>query len=605
MNRMKRYIELYRQMIYILTSQQKILSVLMFFLLILGSILETLGVSAIIPVVNMIVSPDLLLSSKLFNYLPFLNGLRYDQMVTVVILGVVSLYIIKNFYFAFLSWFRNKFACKIQRESSITMMKSYMSRGYEFFLGTNFGELNRGVSTDTAGIYYIVNNICKLMADSITILMICLFLIITDWQITVALAMLALVCVTLIYFVFRKKMLTVGIMRREYSAKLGQTINQSIYGIKDVIILRKQKFFIEEYEKEKIGEQKMQVKAVMGEELPAYVIEGVCVSGLMLAVGIKILVGGVEEGFVASLASIAVGTFRILPYLGRISSEINIVTQYLSSVPAVYGNIKTAREYSVNHPETDYDRIQWDCDKLLDVQKEYFKKDLSLRNVTFRYRCNSDSRYILNKINLSVKKRQAVAIIGSSGAGKSTIADVLLGLLVPESGGVYMDGVMISDIPVIWSKVVGYVPQSVFLCDASIKQNIAFGEREEEIDIDRVMEAVERAELSEFIGNLQYGIDTFVGDRGIRLSGGQRQRIAIARALYHRPEILVLDEATSALDNETEAAIMSAITALQGHSTLIIIAHRLTTIRSCDVIYEIADGELKERKKEEIFAGLG
>ena len=193
-------------------------------------------------------------------------------------------------------------------------------------------------------------------------------------------------------------------------------------------------------------------------------------------------------------------------------------------------------------------------------------------------------------------------MIGSSGAGKSTLVDILLGLLVPQKGKIMMDGTNITEIPDVWARLVGYVPQSVFLSSDSIKKNVAFGENE--IDEKAVREALQRADLLEFIDTLPQGIHTKVGDRGIRLSGGQRQRIAIARALYHKPEIMVLDEATSALDNETESAIMSAIDALQGQVTLIIVAHRLTTIRNCDVIYEVVDKSVKVRDKKMVLRGI-
>ena len=211
---------------------------------------------------------------------------------------------------------------------------------------------------------------------------------------------------------------------------------------------------------------------------------------------------------------------------------------------------------------------------------------------------------VLSNVSFHIEEREKAAIVGINGAGKSTLVDILLGLLVPQKGKIMMDGTNITEIPDVWARLVGYVPQSVFLSSDSIKKNVAFGENEKEIDEKAVREALQRADLLEFIDTLPQGIHTKVGDRGIRLSGGQRQRIAIARALYHKPEIMVLDEATSALDNETESAIMSAIDALQGQVTLIIVAHRLTTIRNCDVIYEVVDKSVKVRDKKMVLRGI-
>ena len=236
------------------------------------------------------------------------------------------------------------------------------------------------------------------------------------------------------------------------------------------------------------------------------------------------------------------------------------------------------------------------------IVRRPFKDLLILDNISFRYKNDADD--IFKHMSLTIKKGQSVAVIGSSGAGKSTLVDILLGLLVPQEGRILVDGTNITEIPDEWSNMVGYVPQTVFLSSGSIKENIAFGVEHGEIDEGLVKDVLRRAELYDFVQTLPDGMNTLVGDHGVRLSGGQRQRIAIARALYHKPEIMVLDEATSALDNETETAIMSAIDALQGQVTLIIVAHRLTTIKNCDVIYEVADNNICVRDKEEVLRGV-
>ena len=208
---------------------------------------------------------------------------------------------------------------------------------------------------------------------------------------------------------------------------------------------------------------------------------------------------------------------------------------------------------------------------------------------------------ILQDISLKIKPKSSIGIIGTSGAGKSTFVDVLLGLLKPEKGQILLDDIEISLLGNKWNQNVGYVPQSIFLVDEDIRANIAFGIEREDIDDGKVWRALEMAQLSEFIKSQPHGLDTIVGERGVKFSGGQRQRVAIARALYTNPEILVLDEATAALDNETENALMEAIDDLQGHKTLIVVAHRLTTIRNCDYIYEVKNGKLFARTKEEVF----
>lgn len=599
-------------MLYILNRPQKILCIFVFIMTCLGSVLECLGVSAIIPLVNIIVDPHAVETSSLFTKIPWIKELSYAEMVMLIVGGVIVLYLIKNIFFIFLSWVRIKFSCKIQREVSIRMMESYMSRGYQFFLKKDIGELSRGVNNDTVAVYFVIYAGFRLLSDLITILLICLFMIFSDWMLSLIMIAMALACVLLIYFVFRKNMHKAGVQDREYKAKAGQTMYEAFQGIKDILILRKQKYFIDEYEKNQIQVQAAQCKQTVGQESPAFIIEGLCISGLMMAVAFRVVMGEQSAEFIATLAAFAVGAFRILPSLGRISIALNQVVTNMPGVNSVYNNIAEAEEYEVMHPNSSFRRRRYrgliereggsandKYDAKLAVPDKEFKEQLLLNNITFRY--DEKSENILENLSLKIIKGQSIAFIGSSGAGKSTLVDIILGLLVPQKGKIIMDGQDIINIPEIWSKIVGYVPQSVFLTSGSIKENVAFGERREEIDTDRVKDALKRAKLADFIDGLPSGMETRVGDRGVRLSGGQRQRIAIARALYHQPEIMVLDEATSALDNDTEAAIMSAINTLQGHVTLIIVAHRLTTVRNCDVIYEVRDKQIIKKEKAEVY----
>ena len=238
-----------------------------------------------------------------------------------------------------------------------------------------------------------------------------------------------------------------------------------------------------------------------------------------------------------------------------------------------------------------------------DTSKDvHFEQELRVKKICWKY--SEGTEYILNNLDLNIQKGQSIAFIGNSGAGKTTLADIILGLLKPQSGQVTLDGKDIFSIGKEWGNIIGYVPQAVYLTDDSIRKNIAFGIKEDDIDETRVWNALEQAQLKEFVESLDEQLDTKVGERGVRFSGGQRQRVAIARALYENPDILVLDEATAALDNETESAVMESIEALQGKITLIIIAHRLTTVRKCDKIYEITNGVAVERKKSEIFGDM-
>lgn len=617
---MKKIRDLIQKMIYILNRFQKILCIMVCGLTIVGSILECLGVTIIIPMVNVILSPEALMNNKYISQIPLIENMEYKGLVLLIVGGVIVMYILKNAFFIFMSWFRVKFSCKIQREISIKMMESYMSRGYQFFLDKDFGELHRGVSGDTGGVYNVLNAGFRLFSDGMTIVLICLFMLIADWSLALMMMAVSVVCVLLIYFVFRKNMYTAGIQTRSYSAKASQALVQAFSGIKEVLVLRKQKYFIDTYERNTIQVQLAQCKNIVGQESPTYIVEGLCVSGIMAIVGIRIASGGNSAEFVSVLAAFAVGAFRILPCLGRISISLNQVTNALPSINAVYQSIKEAEEYADKHPEMKFmkdrsyklidkkNKEVRDADKKVKIKTDIsdvvkFHSEVELRDITFTYSEKLDN--VLEHVNLQIKKGQSIAFIGTSGAGKSTLVDILIGLLTPSSGEILMDGIKITEIPDLWSDTIGYVPQNVFISSATILENIAFGEDMNEIDKERAWEAIDRAELGEFIRSLPEGIMTKTGDRGVRLSGGQRQRIAIARALYHRPEILILDEATSALDNETEAAVMSAIDSLQGQVTMIIVAHRLTTVRNCDSIYEVGNRTIVERNTKEVLQNAG
>ena len=329
----------------------------------------------------------------------------------------------------------------------------------------------------------------------------------------------------------------------------------------------------------------------MAAESPSYLIEAVCVSGLIIIVGIKLLMGVDTNQFIPQLAAFAVAAFRVLPSIGRISSSFNQFVYMCPTVTAVYDNLKEVELYEKLGEGTE---VSEDSDEVMQ-----FTRDIVFQNICWKYPKTDD--YVVRNINFTIKKGTSVGLIGQSGSGKSTLADILLGLFCPQEGKVLVDGVNIFENLEKWRNTVSYVPQTVFLRDDTIRNNIAFGVEEDKIDDDKIWNAIRMAQLEELIHTLPEGINTHMGERGIRFSGGQKQRVAIARALYNNPDILVLDEATAALDNDTEAAVMEAIEALHGQKTLVIVAHRLSTIRKCDEIYEVTDGSIFKRTYEEVF----
>ena len=324
------------------------------------------------------------------------------------------------------------------------------------------------------------------------------------------------------------------------------------------------------------------------------IIESMCVAVLMGIICIRIAMGADMTTFIPKLSVFAVAAFRLLPSVSRMSRYTNGIIFYNPFLQSAYENLKEIDQY-----DKDVRSGQSESEKEKNDNRYIpFNDEVRISHIDWKY--SRSEKMILSDLSLSIHKGQAIGLVGASGAGKTTLADILLGLLKPKKGTVYVDGMDIFQYPKQWSKIIGYVPQSIFLSDDTIRNNVAFGHAPSEINDNDVWNALREAQLEEYIKSLPEGLDTQVGERGIKFSGGQRQRIAIARTLYNNPEIIVLDEATSALDNETEKAVMESIDALQGYKTLIIVAHRLTTIRHCDKIYEIANGKAIERTWDEI-----
>ena len=588
----RKILDALRKLFQILNRNQKKLGIVVLVCSFIAAVLETLGVSVIVPLVNALLQPDQLFDNLYVrNVTDFLGIHTNEGMIVLIILAVVLVYIFKNLFFIFVCWIKYKYSCKVQRECSVYMMQSYMNRGYNFFLNRNVNELMQGVNSDVGSLYQIVNGLLQAVTQLMIAVFICIYMCYADWQIALGVVLSALICLLIIFVFFRKRMLQAGMQYRNYSILASRALLQAFQGIKEVLVMRKQKYFVKEFEENVIKRQNATVVQNIGAEIPAYIIEAVCIVGIMAILGIRIVNVSNPENFVAVLASFAIGAFRILPALGKISNSINLISSSIPGLNAVYENIVEARQYNDDF----YNAEVEDEEEYRDLT---FEKSVNIRNITFSY--NSEQKKVLNRLSLEIPKGKSVAFVGESGAGKSTLADLILGVLRPDEGEVLLDDVNIRKIPSLWGRLIGYVPQSIYLSDTSICKNIAFGIEESEIDENSVKAALEKADLLDFVSDLPNGIHTEVGDRGVRLSGGQRQRIGIARALYHEPEILILDEATSALDNETEKSVMEAIDSLHGKMTLIIIAHRLTTIKNCDAIYEIVDGKAVARTYEEL-----
>ncbi|MCD7726132.1 MAG: ABC transporter ATP-binding protein/permease [Clostridiales bacterium] len=573
---------------YIFDKKDKWKIMLLLAAVVAGSFLELLSVTVFMPFINIISDQTVIQRTwylkAAYDFFRFSSSKSFMIALTV---GIIGIYVIKNIYLILEKNYIFRFSYRTQMKLSTRLLDTYMKEPYTFHLNRNIATLQRSLHEDTSRFMQVILYSLELVAELAVCLVLVVYLMIVSKSITLIVLGLLVLCVGIFTLTTRKYSRKLGEDNQGYQGKIFQWMNQALGGVKEIKILERESYFTGEF-------QKYYAKYARGLQiartisiLPKYLVEAVAMTGILIAIVVKLLFGEADMTYyLPQLTVFAVAAMRLMPSVGRINEHTTNMLYALPSVELVYHDLKDIEGYME--------------EKKQEVREDWnLQGGIEVRDVTYYYPDTEEP--VIAGASFTIEKGKTVAFIGASGAGKTTMVDIILGLLVPQKGVVMADHINVHEKPKTFHAQVGYIPQVIYLSDDTIRNNIAFGVREEEIDEGAVLAAMEKAQLTEFIDSLPHGLDTIVGDRGVRLSGGQRQRIGIARALYHDPEILVLDEATSALDNETEAAVMEAIENLQGTKTMIIIAHRLTTIRNVDVIYEVGDGKVEKRKKEEVF----
>lgn len=557
--------------------------------IIFGSFLELLGVTIFMPFINIIMEQDTIRENR---WLRFFYDILNFQSVTAFLAAlagvIIFIYLFKNVYLALEKNAIYKFSYDVQRRLSSRLLSAYMHEPYTFHLNKNVAELQRSMQEDTDMFAKAMIHIMEMLAEICVCIAIGIYLFIVSQSITTVVVLLLVTCLLVFFRISKNFSRDLGKKSQVYKGNIYKWMNQGLGGIKEIKVLNRESFFVDSYDIYfKKYARGLRISSLI-RILPKYAIETVSMTGMLLAVIIKLYAGQKDiVEFIPQLAVFAVAAFRLMPSVGRINEHMANIQYANPSINLIYHDLKEVEEVMAERKEAEG---EWK-----------FEKELQVRKVSYRYPDAEEN--VLTDVSFDIQKGSSVAFVGPSGAGKTTMVDIILGLLMPQYGKITADGLDVRKNISLWQKEIGYIPQTIYLSDDTIKNNIAFGILEEEIDEEAVREAIRKAQLFDFVDNLPDGLDTMVGDRGVRLSGGQRQRIGIARALYHDPEILILDEATSALDNETESAVMEAIDSLKGLKTMIIIAHRLTTIRNVDVIYEVADGKVTRREKKEVLRG--
>lgn len=594
-NNFKALIRIIYELNYIMTSTQKRRAMWLLLVIVISAGFELLGVTAILPFVQAVIAPDKMMQNKyIAKFAPVFGIDDSNTLLLSLGVGLILLYILKNAFMLYANYVQYDFSSRLQKEMTVKMLHSYMNRPYTYFLDTNTSEILRGCANDIESAYNIIENLSIILSQLLTVFLIGLFLVYTDPMIAVSVLVLMVIVFLGMVFFFKPAIKKAGFDSMELNTLKSKILVQTVSGIKEIFVAQKKEFFLEEYEEASDRFRKAQRIYSVLSNSPDKIVEGICISGIIGIVCIRLASNsGDMLTFIPKLAAFAVAAFRIFPSISKLINRITGIIYNYPGMDKVYQNMQEANRYEKQMKQYVGE------DEAIALGNLGFHDRLVINHVFWKY--DNQHNPVLSDAFLTIRRGESIALIGASGAGKTTLADIILGLLRPSKGNILMDGVDVYTIPKTWARIVGYVPQSVYLLDDTVRNNIAFGTPVEMVNDKYIWQALEKAQLKDFIQGLPGGLDTIVGERGIKFSGGQRQRIAIARALYNKPGILVLDEATAALDNETETAVMESIDALQGQITMIIVAHRLSTIRNCDKVYEIKDGVAVERSKGEVL----
>ncbi|MCF7845556.1 MAG: ABC transporter ATP-binding protein/permease, partial [Candidatus Pacebacteria bacterium] len=561
----------------ILPHKDKWKLVLLFVFMVTGAVLEAFSISIVAGFVAVVADPKILFGIEILSGV--LDFLEIKESQDVIIYGAVFLilvFFLKNTYLVFYRYIKNRFIFNRYKNISSRLFNVYMNVPYSFHLRRNSAEIIRNVNEESR--IFALNVILpflQIMTETVIIIAIITLLFIVEPAVTVGTIVILGGVSFLFLKVTKNRMHRYGLRALEERGRSIKAVNEGVGGFKDATIMNRQGWFLKRFEKsiELLARSHIFQQTIKQSVKP--VIETIAVTGVLL-IALTLLMKGYSIGVLASvLALFVLSLQRLLPAVNEIISSYNGLRYNIYALNPIHKDLTTLEEEVKN--------------KKKKGKKLKLKKEITLKDVSFAYH---ESEEVLKNISLSVKKGSAVGLVGSTGSGKTTLVDVILGLLEPIKGKVLVDKKDIRENICEWQKNIGYIPQSIYLSDDTIRNNIAFGIDEKEVDEEKVKKAVKVAQLNEFVDKLKDGVDTFIGERGIRLSGGQRQRIGIARALYDNPEVLIMDEATSSLDNITEKFVIKAIEQLKKERTIIIVAHRLTTVKNCDKLYIIKNGQI-------------
>ena len=562
-------------------EQIKLLGIL--FLIVIAALLEAIGISAILPIVALI-SDERFLDEyasvrAVFSYI----GMNtHREILLTSIIALMSFFALKSCYMLWLTLVQTKFTASKQSYYAGAMLRLYFNKPYLYHVEKNTAELIRNINSNMPDFFSgMLSSAFMVVTELLIVVTIYIALMLIDPFIAIIVfGVLGSVIYLLIRGV-RSQLTVLGGDLQKINVEVNKNLFQGLGAIKETKVMGKEEYFAAAFERSFKLQTRIRSKYSILSQLPRFTIENVVMIGLLMSVLYKVVAGDSMADVIPTFSAVAVAAFRVMPSANRLTGQINGLRYMEPLLNTIYDDLI----YIKKHPELQ-NSLKNDVEKLAFIDK------IELADIQFKY--PQSNLPILNGVSFEIPHGSFVGIVGASGAGKTTLVDVMLGLLEPQHGKICVDGHdIISTNIKAWQSLLAYVPQNIYLVDGTIKENIALGEANEHISDEKLAKAVQMADLQCFVNELPDKLNTRVGERGVKLSGGQRQRIGIARALYRKPQVLIVDEATSALDNETEKHIMDTILKLKGKITVIAIAHRLTTLERCDFKVEIANGKAR------------
>ncbi|SKB93736.1 ABC transporter ATP-binding protein [Daejeonella lutea] len=568
----------FKKIFLLLDKKQKQQSYVLLFLLIIGMVLEMVGLGILVPVITAFTDIERFTRYPQAQQIISLFGSPSNTEIVIgMMIALTLVYIIKACFLMFLAWKQASFGQNLSKNLSRKLFKKYLFQPYAFHLNRNSAELMRNVVGEVSMLSGVTSSILFLTTNISLMLSIAVMLVYLEPFGAICSVGILATMSWIFYRLSRKKISEWGLSRQFHDGFRQKNLVEGLGGVKDVKVLGRESFFVNNFSRHNDSSYNVGIRMQFLNQAPRIWLELMAVFGLAFVV-IGVVVQGKPLGsLVPTIGVFVASAFRLIPSITVLLTSFQTLRFSKPVVDLIYDEFQNVSDLDPEKKITDLKAV----------------KEIKIEDLTFGY--EGAPRNAVEKINLTINKGESVGFIGNSGAGKSTMVDLILGLLRPSSGQVTVDGKNINHDLRAWQDQIGYVPQSIFLTDDTLRKNVAFGVMDEDIDDEAVKRAIKAAQLEEYVDGLELGLNSMVGERGVRISGGQRQRIGIARALYHDPQILILDEATSSLDTATESEVMNAVNLLHGNKTIIIVAHRLSTLSKCDVIFQLNKGRIQRQ----------